>query len=175
MSSASTENEKAADQDTGQVIVRQLEEGASYWQPVPANGFSRCLVTSEEAGASTPFSMGTQTVSPGGYVRAHSHDNNEEVIFFMSGRGRIEIDDGAEVHQGEPGTMIFLGKNRRHSFINDGDEPLTFAWFFMPGGLDKFFAQIGRPRTPGEPAPEPFARPENVKEIEAKTVFGSTS
>ena len=30
---------------------------------------------------------------------------------------------------------------------------------------------IGRPRRPGEPAPSPFPRPENVEEIEAQTVF----
>ena len=43
----------------------------------------------------------------------------------------------------------------------------------MPGGddgLDDFFARIGRPRKPGEPAPEPFARPADVEQIEAATV-----
>jgi hypothetical protein len=28
-------------------------------------------------------------------------------------------------------------------------------------------------RHPGDPAPEPFARPDNVQEIEARTVFAS--
>jgi hypothetical protein len=51
---------------------------------------------------------------------------------------------------------------------------MTFFWIFMPGGLDDFFEQIGRPKHPGEPAPEPFPRPENVAEIEARTVFGWT-
>jgi hypothetical protein len=51
---------------------------------------------------------------------------------------------------------------------------LTFVWYFMPGGLDDFFEQIGRPRQPGEPAPAPFPRPDNIAEIEARTVFGWT-
>jgi len=42
----------------------------------------------------------------------------------------------------------------------------------MPGGLDQFFAEIGRTREPGQPAPEPFPRPDNIAEIEARTVFG---
>jgi len=42
----------------------------------------------------------------------------------------------------------------------------------MPGGLDDFFEQIGRPRSIGEPEPAPFPRPDNVAEIEARTVFG---
>ena len=46
-------------------------------------------------------------------------------------------------------------------------------WVLMPGGLEDFFQAIGRPRTAGEPAPEPFARPYNVEEIERRTVFAS--
>ena len=49
---------------------------------------------------------------------------------------------------------------------------MTFVWYFTPGGLDAFFKEIGRPRQPGEPAPEPFPRPDNVAEIERRTVFG---
>ncbi len=44
-------------------------------------------------------------------------------------------------------------------------------WVLMPGGLEDFFQAIGRPRTPGEPAPPPFPRPENVEEIERATVY----
>jgi hypothetical protein len=64
--------------------------------------------------------------------------------------------------------------NRRHHFLNPHAEPMTFLWFMLPGGLDRFFAEIGRLRRPGEPAPEPFPRPENIAEIEARTVFGWT-
>ena len=67
-----------------------------------------------------------------------------------------------------------VGRDRKHHFLNPHDEPLTFLWLIMPGGLDDFFAEIGRPRSPGEPAPEPFPRPANIAEIEARTVFGWT-
>jgi hypothetical protein len=35
-----------------------------------------------------------------------------------------------------------------------------------PPGLEDFFKAIGRPRTPGEPPPAPFARPADVVAIE---------
>jgi hypothetical protein len=38
--------------------------------------------------------------------------------------------------------------------------------------LDYFFAAIGRPRRPGEPAPEPFERPADVHAIEARIGYG---
>ena len=77
-------------------------------------------------------------------------------------------------HPLEKGSAVFVDKHRRHHFLNPHDEPMTFLWILLPGGLDRFFAEIGRPMKPGDPAPEPFPRPENIAEIEARTVFGWT-
>ena len=73
-----------------------------------------------------------------------------------------------------PVTAIYLGHNVTHTFSTKGDAELKLLFFFMPGGLERFFEQIGRPRTPGQPAPAPFPRLENVKQIEADTVFRRT-
>ncbi len=56
---------------------------------------------------------------------------------------------------------------------DEGESPLEMLWVLMPGGLEDFFQAIGRPRTPGEAAPEPFPRPENVEQVERDTVFAS--
>ena len=66
---------------------------------------------------------------------------------------------------------LFIGKKRRHMFINDGTADMQWLWLIAPNGLEDFFREIGRPKKPGEPAPEPFARPDNVLEIEARTAF----
>lgn len=157
-------------------LVVPEESARSYWQPVPANGFVSCILSSADVKSDTPFGVGTQTIAPGGcFVRPHDHPHNDELIHFLDGTGRIELDDGAEVHRAAKGTTVFIGKGRRHSFVNDSDQPLTFFWLLMPSGLEPFFEAIGRPRQPGEPAPTPFPRPENVAEIEAKTVFSTPS
>jgi hypothetical protein len=78
--------------------------------------------------------------------------------------------DGVE-HPLVPGMTIFIGKNRRHMFINDGQRDLQLLWVMTPNGLEDFFAAIGRPKHPGQPAPEPFPRPADVLEIERRTVF----
>ena len=156
----------------GDAKVLGPEGGESHWQPVPANGYVRCLFSDSTVKSTNRFAMGTQTVAPGCFIREHTHDRNEEIIFVIGGRGFVKLD--GEEHPLEPGSAVFLGVNRKHMFINPGPEPLTFVWYFTPGGLDDFFAQIGRERTPGEPEPEPFARPENVAEIERRTVFGWT-
>jgi hypothetical protein len=70
-----------------------------------------------------------------------------------------------------PGSAFFIGKNRRHMFINGGETDIFWTWLIVPNGLEDFFRLIGRVRADGEPAPEPFPRPENVLQIERDTVF----
>jgi len=153
-----------------QSAVIGLDDAASFWQPVPANGFVRCILRSDAVGARTPFSMGTQTVDPGAHVREHTHDRHDEVIHVLDGHGTALIEGGHRLIT--KGSTVYIGANLKHGFHASADGALTFLWMLMPGGLDDFFAAIGRPRAPGDPQPSPFPRPPNVAEIEARTVFG---
>ena len=47
-------------------------------------------------------------------------------------------------------------------------------WVIAPGGLETFFEAVGRPRIAGEPAPEPFARPADVVDIERRLGMNDT-
>lgn len=160
------------DASLGSVRIIGPTEGESYWQPVPANGHVRNIFSKAAVGAENDYSMGTQTLPAGCFIREHTHAANEEVIFVIEGRGVARI-DGVE-HAIDKGSAVHVGRNRRHHFLNPHQEPMTFLWVMMPGGLDTFFAEIGRPRQEGEPPPAPFPRPDNVAEIEARTVFGWT-
>jgi mannose-6-phosphate isomerase-like protein (cupin superfamily) len=154
---------------TGQILVVRPGEAISYWQPVPANGYIEVVLSPGQVDMEHPIGFGTQTVPPGCYVREHSHDRHEEVIYFVRGRGKAVL-DGVDTPV-TPGTAIFIGKSRRHMFVNDGEEDLHWVWLIVPNGLEDFFRLIGRPRSADEPAPEPFPRPTNVLEIERQTVF----
>lgn len=153
------------------MLVVQPDEAVSYWQPVPANGHIDVLFAPGIVAMEHPIGIGTQTVPPGSHVREHSHDRNEEVLYFIRGKGRAVV-EGQDIPL-VPGTAIFLGKNQRHMFINDGEEEMQWVWLLVPNGLEDFFREIGRPRIPGEPAPANFPRPENVLEIERRTVFAA--
>ena len=146
------------------------EESESYWQPVPANGFIRNIFSRAIVGGKKDFSFGTQTVAPGCFVREHTHANQEEMVYVIEGKGIARI-DGVE-QPIEVGSAVFTGMNRKHQYLNPHDKPMTYVWVMVPGGLDDYFAQVGRPRQAGEPAPEPFPRPVNIAEIEKSTVFG---
>lgn len=155
----------------GQVRIVKPGEGQEFWQPVPANGHIAVHLTPRLVAMDVPFSLGTQTVAPGCYVREHAHDRHEEVIHCIKGDGRAVIE--GESHPMEPGTTFFIGKSRRHMFINEGSDDLQFLWLMTPNGLEDFFEAIGRPKATGQPAPEPFPRPADVLEIERRTVFAA--
>jgi quercetin dioxygenase-like cupin family protein len=156
----------------GSAHVIGLDEAASFWQPVPANGFVRNILNQKLVGGDANFSLGTQTVAAQCFIREHTHNYNEEIIHLTEGRGIARI-DGVD-HPLVKGTTAYIGRNVKHHFLNPNDQPMTFLWLMLPGGLDQFFSEIGRERIPGQPAPEPFPRPANVAEIEARTVFGWT-
>jgi len=158
-----------AEGERGAVVVRRPDEGESFWQPVPANGYAEIRVTAADSPRIGRFSSGVQVIAPGGHVREHQHGAEEELLFFFEGTGKAVIN--GEEHAIVPGTTVYVGPWNRHSFINTGERDLKMMWVLMPGGLEDFFAAIGRPRRPGEPAPTPFARPADVDAIERRTVF----
>ncbi len=150
-------------------FVVQPNAAESYWQPVPANGFVEVHVSQHRHQTVTPFESGIQEVAPGSFVREHAHDPHEELILVIEGEGVAEID--GEAHPMSPGTTLYLAPTHTHKFTNTGAGALRFFWVLMPGGLSDFFSTIGRPRELGAVAPAPFPRPDNVAEVEARTVF----
>ncbi len=158
-----------AQADRGELLLVAPGEGDNYWQPVPANGHISVRVAPHQVAMQSPFALGTQTVPPGCYVREHLHPHHDEVLHLISGGGKAVLD--GEERRIEPGTTLFIGRNRKHMFINDGSADMHWLWFIQPNGLEDFFRDVGRNKKPGEPAPEPFARPANVHEIERRTAF----
>jgi len=160
-----------AERVRGHAVVMQPHEGPSWWQPVPASGHSDPKLFPANT-RFDGFSMGFQTIAPGGRVRAHSHGDQIELQICFRGRGHVLV-DGAR-HPLVPGTACFLGYEVRHELVNDADEDLVMVWVITPPGLEDFFRAIGRPRTAGDPAPAPFARPGDVVAIERSMGMNDT-
>jgi quercetin dioxygenase-like cupin family protein len=153
----------------GDAIVLQPDEGDSYWQPQPANGYVTVKIGPSNC-ASNFTSMGIQVIAPGGYVREHWHSSHEEILFCFEGQGTIVVD--GVPHRAVPGTTVFVGRWVPHKIINEGPGEFKMTWTYLPPGLQQFFEAIGRPRKAGEAAPAPFGRPENTLSAEKAAGFG---
>ena len=144
------------------------DEGESIWQPEPARGYVSVNLTPENMPYDT-FSSGIQVLPPGCHVREHGHGQNHELLFFYEGTGRCEIED--ESYDLVPGTTVLFGRNTRHLIENTGETDLKLLWVFFPPALEYWFRAIGQTRTPGDPMPEVFQRPDNVSEIMEQMKF----
>ncbi len=162
-----------AELERGAAFVCQPDEGESFWQPVPANGYAEVRVSKRDSPKIAGFSSGIQVIAPGCHIREHQHGAEEELLFFFEGTGKVLVNGVS--HPIRPGTTAYLGPWNKHKIVNDSQDDLKMLWVLMPGGLEDFFQAIGRPRAPGEPAPAPFPRPEDVERIERDTVFAGLS
>lgn len=61
---------------------------------------------------------------PGASIGLHRHETSSEIIFILSGNGRV-IHDGKEERLGS-GDCHYCKKGSEHSLINDGSEDLVF-------------------------------------------------
>ena len=68
---------------------------------------------------------------PGASIGMHTHETSSEIIYILSGKGKILYDGGCEPL--EPGSCHYCPKGRAHSLMNDSPE----------GGEDlRFFAVV---------------------------------
>lgn len=64
------------------------------------------------------------TLIPGASIGLHPHEGSLEVIYILSGEGRIECD--GEIERVRPGLAHYCADGSSHTFINDGEEDIVY-------------------------------------------------
>jgi len=165
-------NAPIAPPQKGVHLVSGPEEGTSYWQPLPSTGYATVKLHPGNSPINY-LSAGIQVLEPGTHVRNHAHQRNDELLFVYEGTGRGIVD--GKTYPLSPGSLIAVGRYVEHIVHNDGPGQMKIFWVFAPPGLEDWFAAIGKPRKPGEPMPAPFARPEDVAEVQKRLKFVAAS
>ena len=66
------------------------------------------------------------SLKPGAQIGLHTHETNSEIIYVLSGTGKVLCDGVWETLK--PGTCHYCPQGHAHSTVNDGTENLeTFA------------------------------------------------
>lgn len=161
--SSSTHSTPAPPPTDSSFALKHADEGVSFWQPKPACGYVT-VNASYWFTPALPFSQGIQVIPPHCYVRPHAHEQQSEIITVVSGHGYATI--GEHRYPMRAGTTLSLPPQIEHSFHNASpSEELRFIWTITRPSdgdavsLEDYFRTIGKPRKPGEPAPQPFERP----------------
>ncbi len=64
------------------------------------------------------------TLAPGHSIGLHTHDTSSEIMYFLSGTGKVITDGIPETVA--PGLCHYCKKGSAHTLINDGEENLIF-------------------------------------------------
>lgn len=64
------------------------------------------------------------TLEPGASIGMHTHETNSEMIYILSGNGKVLYDNGEESLSA--GDCHYCPKGHAHSLMNDGEENLVF-------------------------------------------------
>ena len=97
------------------------------------------------------------TVPPGARVPpAHSHTNNEEIVYVLEGVLRYRVDD--ETRDLTPGERMYTPRGSVHGFSNPHDAPARALIMLTPDIGAQYFRDIAAVvRAPGGPDPAAMA------------------
>ena len=130
-------------------VARRPDESRALWV---LNGLYEIVASADETGGKlTAMRM---TIPPGMGPPPHVHDG-EESVYVLEGQVRFHI--GGETFEGGPGSFFFVPGGVEENFEPAGDEPVKLFVVYTPGGIDRFFVEIGEPAarrelpTPSEP------------------------
>ena len=127
------------------MAVKVIDEAAVEELDLPGRKL-RWVVTGENTG-SQYCTMAVISVAPGHKVRpAHSHPDGEEVIYILSGHGRVMVN--GEIAPVKTGNAVLFPRGEIHMLQNLSDIEMKVACFFAPpAGLEnyKFFDDIDFP------------------------------
>ena len=63
-------------------------------------------------------------LDPGSSIGYHTHETSSEIIYILSGTGKVEYDGGEEAVKA--GQCHYCPKGHSHALINNSDGPLEF-------------------------------------------------
>ena len=140
--------------------VRKQGESQAIWF---LGGLYEVRVSSDEtAGALTVMEF---TIPEGAGAPLHTHAQRE-TVYILEGKARYHVGD--EVTEVGPGAVIELPEGVIETFEPVG--PLRMLAIYTPGGIDKFFAEVGEPATERR-VPDPITEPpdfEHLTEVGAR-------
>jgi mannose-6-phosphate isomerase-like protein (cupin superfamily) len=85
---------------------------------------------SESAAGAKGFALGLNITKAGGMSPMHTHESQQEAMYFISGKGKIMI--GNKEYDIAPDTVVLAPAGVPHELRNTGNEDIKFVWIYCP-------------------------------------------
>ena len=93
------------------------------------------ILCDSECGAKN-LSVGIGIYNKGQASEFHTHENEEEVMIYLKGNGKMVMEDGTE-YLLEQGDVTYVPANEPHRLYNTGDNEFVFLFIYAPMGPEK--------------------------------------
>ncbi len=118
-------------------VITPQEARAIHWLG------SRATFFATSAETASAFAIWMDEPPPGGGPVPHVHTREEEFFYVLE--GKITFWCAGQELSATPGAFVGLPKGLGHQFRNDGKGPSRTLIFFVPGGCEGFFLELGNP------------------------------
>jgi quercetin dioxygenase-like cupin family protein len=138
------------------VVIRASDESEPIWM---LGGLYEIKVAGEDTGgAATVVQF---TIPEGAGPPPHSH-NGGEITYIIEGTALYQYN--GEKREAHAGTVLYFPKGTVETFEPVGSTPLKVVLVYLPGGMDKFFAEAGEPAARRE-LPPPMTSPPDLARL----------
>jgi quercetin dioxygenase-like cupin family protein len=129
-------------------------DGTTFW--FLGNRFTLKATSEDTAGA---FGLIEAVQPPGFTAPPHVHHAEEEVFYVLA--GDITFHCGGTTLSAHAGSLVYLPRDVPHWFRIEGDTPAHLLQWNFPGGLERFFLEMGEPIV--DPTTPPAGPPDVAK------------
>ncbi len=147
-------------------VARKPGEGKALWM---LGGLYEVRVTSEETGGA--LTVMEMTMPAGMGPPPHTHPGGETVYVL---EGNVSYHIGDETVEGGPGSVFYIAKDTLERFEPTGAGPTRVLVCYTPGGIEKFFEEVGEPAAARELPPAPTEPPDFERIASAAARYGMT-
>lgn len=113
-------------------------KGSAYW--VAGDLYTFKAVSEDTGGAYTFIEL---LIQPNGGAPPHIHSQEDEAFYIQEGEIEFQLDE--QIIVATAGTFLHSPKGQMHRFTNMGTTPAKVLCWNTPAGLEKFFAEVGKP------------------------------
>jgi quercetin dioxygenase-like cupin family protein len=131
---------------TSEEIAMTLSATVIHSEPSPGAPGLRHRVSAGLLGGTTSIHEGL--LAPGALIPPHTHANEDQCIYVVSGTVHLEI--GGEFIQAPAGTYVIKPRGVPHGFWNSGSTPALVLEITSPGGFEPYYQEIAAVTSPAQ-------------------------
>ncbi len=123
-------------------FVKDLSHTIAYRMSKPEGCNRTVAILLDNNDGAKNLSMGICVIDPQSKIPFHTHENEEEAMYVLSGEGIFKVGD--QEKRIREGSILFCPPKAGHQIINTGNSELRFIFVYSPAGPEQNIKKVGQ-------------------------------